>query len=91
MNSVKYLLFYMKLLNHLFCSMLESVLECYGLTGVRLLWTRRALANIHPSRQPDTSARKPDTLTQPLLKAPKPDINLNYITDHSVEQQYFQH
>ena len=36
MNSVKYLLFYMKLLNYLFCNMFESVLECYG---VGLLWT----------------------------------------------------
>ena len=25
--------------------MFESVLECYELTGVRLLWTWRALAN----------------------------------------------
>ena len=39
MNSVKYLLFYMKLLNYLFCNMFESVLECYELTGVGLLWT----------------------------------------------------
>ena len=39
MNSVKYLLFYMKLLNHLFCNMSGSVLECYELTGVGLLWT----------------------------------------------------
>ena len=55
---LKYLLFHMKLLNHLFCNMFGSVLECYGLTGVSLLWTRRALANTHLSRQPDTSARK---------------------------------
>ena len=58
MISVKYLLFHMKLLNRLFCNMFGSVLECYGLTGVSLLWTRRALANTHPSRQPNTSARK---------------------------------
>ena len=45
MNSVKYLLIYKKLLNYLFCNMFRSVLECYELTGVRLLWTRRALAN----------------------------------------------
>ena len=35
----------MKLLNYLFFNMLGSVLECYELTGVSLLWTRRALAN----------------------------------------------
>ena len=45
MNSVKYLLFYMKPLNYLFYNMFGSVLECYELTGVSLLWTRRALAN----------------------------------------------
>ena len=45
MNSVKYLQFYMKLLNYLFCNMFGSVFECYELTGVSLLWTRRALAN----------------------------------------------
>ena len=39
MNSVKYLLFYMKLFNYLFCNMFGSVLECYGLAGVGLLWT----------------------------------------------------
>ena len=130
MNSVKCLLFYMKLLNHLFCNMFGSVLECYGLTGVSLLWTRRVLVNTHPSRQPNTSARKtwyPDS--EPLLRSPKPGItsqpqpasqlnigtqltsrgqtwhqapvvacslnftsyNLKYITDHSTEQQYFQH
>ena len=44
MNFVKYLLFYMKLLYYLFCNMFGSVLECYELTGVGLLWTRRALA-----------------------------------------------
>ena len=35
----------MTLLNYLFCNMLKSVLECYELTGVSLLWTRKALAN----------------------------------------------
>ena len=45
MNFVDHLLFYMKLLNYLFCIMFESVLECYELTGVPLLWTWRALAN----------------------------------------------
>ena len=45
LNYVNYLLFYMKLLNYLFCNMFGSVLECYELTGARLLWTRRALAN----------------------------------------------
>ena len=35
----------MKLLNFLFCNTFGSVLECYELTGVSLLWTRRALAN----------------------------------------------
>ena len=44
MNFVKYLLFYTKLLKYLFCNMFGSVLECYELTGVGLLWTRRALA-----------------------------------------------
>ena len=39
MNSVKYLLFYMKLLNYLFCNMFGSVLDCYELIGVGLLWT----------------------------------------------------
>ena len=44
MNFVKYLLFYIKLLNYLFCNMFGSVWECYELTGVSVLWTRRALA-----------------------------------------------
>ena len=44
LNCVNYLLFYMKLLNYLFCNMFGSVLECYELTGVSLLWTRWALA-----------------------------------------------
>ena len=43
MNSVKYLLFYMKLLNYLFCNIFGSVLECYELTGVGSLWTSRAM------------------------------------------------
>ena len=29
----------------LICNMFGNVLECYELTGVCLLWTRRALAN----------------------------------------------
>ena len=45
LNYVNYLLFDMKSLNYLFCNMFGSVLECYELTGVSLLWTRRALAN----------------------------------------------
>ena len=45
MNYVKYLLFYMNLSNYVFCNMFRSVLECYELTVVSLLWTRRALAN----------------------------------------------
>ena len=45
MNSVKYLLFYMKLLNYSFYNMFGSVLGCYELTGVGLLWTRRDLPN----------------------------------------------
>ena len=49
---------YCFILNYLLCSMFGSVLECYGLNGVSLVWTRRALANTHPSRQPGTSARK---------------------------------
>ena len=131
MNSVKYLLFYMKPLNHAFCNMFGSVLECYELTVVSLLWTRKALywlTPTHPSNLIPVLGR-PDTLTQPLLRAPKPVItsqpqpasqqnistkftskgqtwhqahvvacslnftsyNLKYITDHSAEQQYFQH
>ena len=35
----------MKLLNYLFSNMFGSVLDCYELTGVSLLWTRRSLAN----------------------------------------------
>ena len=42
---VNYPLFYMKLLNYLFCNMFGSIVECYELTGVSLLWTMRALAN----------------------------------------------
>ena len=38
LNFVNYLLFYMKLLNYLFLDMFGSVLECYELTGVSLLW-----------------------------------------------------
>ena len=34
MNSVKYLLFYMELLNYLFCDMFGGVLECYELTHI---------------------------------------------------------
>ena len=37
-NYVNYPLFYMKLLNFLFCNMFGSVLECYELTGASLLW-----------------------------------------------------
>ena len=32
MNSIKYLLFYLELLNYLFRDMFVSVLECYELT-----------------------------------------------------------
>ena len=39
MNSVKYLLFYMELLNDLFCNMFGSVLECYELTHIS--WSLR--------------------------------------------------
>ena len=35
----------MKLLNYLFFNMFGSVLECFELTGVSMLWTRMALAN----------------------------------------------
>ena len=35
----------MKLLNYLFFNMFGSVLECFELTGVSLLWARMALAN----------------------------------------------
>ena len=34
MTSVKYLLFYMELLNYSFCDMFGSVLECYELTHI---------------------------------------------------------
>ena len=34
MNFVDHLLFYMKLLNYLFCDMFGSVLECYELTHI---------------------------------------------------------
>ena len=34
MNSVRYLLFYMELLNYLFCDMFWSVMVCYKLTAV---------------------------------------------------------
>ena len=34
MNSVKYLLFYMELLNYLFCDMFGGDLECYELTHI---------------------------------------------------------
>ena len=37
MNSVKYLLFYMELLNYLYCDMFVSVLKCYELTHVSLV------------------------------------------------------
>ena len=45
LNYVNHLLFYMKLLNYLFCNMFGSVLECYELTDVSLVWPWRALAN----------------------------------------------
>ena len=38
LNYVYYLLLYMQLLNFVFCNMFGSVLECYELTGVSLLW-----------------------------------------------------
>ena len=34
MNSVKYLLFYMELLNYLFCDMFGCILGCYELTHI---------------------------------------------------------
>ena len=34
MNSVKYLLFYMELLNYLFCDVFGGILECYELTHI---------------------------------------------------------
>ena len=39
MNFVDHLLFYMKLLNYLFCDMFGSVLECYELTLISWLST----------------------------------------------------
>ena len=38
LNYGNYLLFYIELLDFLFCNMFGSVLECYELTGVSLLW-----------------------------------------------------
>ena len=37
MNFVDHLLFYMKLLNYLFCDMFGSVLECYELTNISFI------------------------------------------------------
>ena len=37
MNFVDHLLFYMKLLNYLFCDMFGSVLECYELTHISFI------------------------------------------------------
>ena len=59
MNFVKYLLFYMKLLNYLFCKM-------FGRTGLDLWPT-------YPGNLIPVLGR-PDTLTQPFLRAPKPGI-----------------
>ena len=39
MNFVDHLLFYMKLLNYLFCDMFGSLLECYELTHISWLST----------------------------------------------------
>ena len=39
MNFVDHLLFYMKLLNYLFCDIFGSVLECYELTHISWLST----------------------------------------------------
>ena len=39
MNFFDHLLFYMKLLNYLFCDMFGSVLECYELTHISWLST----------------------------------------------------
>ena len=49
MNFVDHLLFYMKLLNYLFCDMVGSVLECYELTLISWLYTpgNHAWANRH--------------------------------------------
>ena len=49
MNFVDHLLFYMKLLNYLFCDMFGSVLECYELTLICWLYTpgNHAWANRH--------------------------------------------
>ena len=49
MNFVDHLLFYMKLLNYLFCDMFGSVLECYELTLISWLYTpgNHAWANRH--------------------------------------------
>ena len=42
MNSVKYL-FYMELLNYLFCDMFGDILECYELTHVLPYQTHQAV------------------------------------------------
>ena len=42
MNSVKYL-FYMELLNYLFCDMFGGILECYELTHVLPYQTHQAV------------------------------------------------
>ena len=49
MNFVDHLLFYMKLLNYLFCDMFGSVLECYELTLISWLYTpgNHAWSNRH--------------------------------------------
>ena len=49
MNFVDHQLFYMKLLNYLFCDMFGSVLECYELTLISWLNTpgNHASANRH--------------------------------------------
>ena len=72
MNSVKYLLFYMKLFNYIFCNMFGSVLECYELTGVSLLWKRRAMPCTAQHRGPALKASPPwsQTGTQQGLSNP---------------------
>ena len=47
MNFVDHLLFYMKLLNYLFCDIFGSVLECYELTHISFTPGSHAWMNMH--------------------------------------------
>ena len=47
MNSVKYLLFYVELLNYLFCDMFGGILECYELTLISWSYPKTHQAVMH--------------------------------------------